>query len=267
LDANLALLYSVSVIPPYRLVKNRGLDNFVGAEHPADLTEIASLEGFKLATLIEMKLPDSGAANTVREPSGSVNPDSWVDRHGDCLYRYALMRVRRPEVAEDLVQETLFAAVRTYANFRGTSSERSWLCGILKNKICDHFRKLAQEVSFTDLEFLEDEMSHKFIDQGWNHDLGPAEWKADPEAALDRKEFWETFRSCLDKLPQRVADVFMLREIEQMDTAQICEALRISQNNLWVMLHRARMALRECLELNWFERKPRVNDETDEHRR
>ena len=127
-----------------------------------------------------MKLPDSGAANTVREPSCSVNPDSWVDRHGDCLYRYALMRVRRPEVAEDLVQETLFAAVRTYANFRGTSSERSWLCGILKNKICDHFRKLAQEVSFTDLEFLEDEMSHKFIDQGWNHDLGPAEWKARP---------------------------------------------------------------------------------------
>jgi RNA polymerase sigma factor (sigma-70 family) len=91
-----------------------------------------------------MKLPDTGAANTVRGPSFSVNPDSWVDRHGDCLYRYALMRVRRPEVAEDLVQETLFAAVRTFANFRGTSSERSWLCGILKNKICDHFRKLAQ---------------------------------------------------------------------------------------------------------------------------
>jgi RNA polymerase sigma-70 factor (TIGR02943 family) len=214
-----------------------------------------------------MKLPDSGAANTVREPSCSVNPDSWVDRHGDCLYRYALMRVRRPEVAEDLVQETLFAAVRTYANFRGTSSERSWLCGILKNKICDHFRKLAHEVSFTDLEFLEDEMSHKFIDEGWNHDLGPAEWKADPEAALGRKEFWETFRSCLDKLPQRVADVFMLREMEEMNTAQICEGLRISQNNLWVMLHRARMALRECLELNWFEMKPRVSAETDEHRR
>jgi RNA polymerase sigma factor (sigma-70 family) len=163
--------------------------------HPANLAETASPEGFNLATLVEMKLPDSGAASTVREPSCSVDPDSWVDRHGDCLYRYALMRVRRPEVAEDLVQETFLAAVRTYANFRGTSSERSWLCGILKNKICDHFRKLAHEVSFTDLEFLEDEMSHKFIDEGWNHDLGPAEWKADPEAALDRKEFWETFRS------------------------------------------------------------------------
>jgi RNA polymerase sigma factor (sigma-70 family) len=86
------------------------------------------------------------------------------------------------------------------------------------------------------------------------------------EAALDRKEFWETFRSCLDKLPERVADVFMLREMEEMDTGQICEALRISQNNLWVMLHRARMALRECLELNWFQKKPRISGGTDERR-
>ena len=75
---------------------------------------------------------------------------------------------------------------------------------------------------------------------------------------MDRTEFWETFRDCLYKLPPRVADVFMLREMEEMETAQICEALRISQNNLWVMLHRARMALRECLELNWFENEPEL---------
>ena len=95
------------------------------------------------------------------------------------------------------------------------------------------------------------------MDEGWNHDLGPAEWKPPLEAVLDRKEFWETFRSCLGKLPERVADVFMLREMDEMSTAQICEALRISQNNVWVMLHRARMALRECLELNWFGKNPR----------
>jgi RNA polymerase sigma-70 factor (TIGR02943 family) len=206
-----------------------------------------------------VKLPDSVATNTAAESSAYVNPDTWVDKHGDSLYRYALIRVRRREVAEDLVQETLLAAVRIHGKFRGDSSERTWLYGILKNKIFDYFRKLAQEVSFTDLEFLENEMSHKFIDEAWNHALGPAEWKPAPEAALDRKEFWDTFGSCLHKLPARVADVFVLREIEQMDTAQICEMLRISQNNLWVMLHRARMALRECLELNWFERKPKLN--------
>ena len=209
-----------------------------------------------------MKLPNGGAANAPRESLRSVNPEAWVDQHGDHLYRYALIRVRHPEVAEDLVQETLFAALRTYTNFRGTSSERGWLCGILRNKICDHFRENAREVSYTDLEFLRDEMSHKFIGQDWNHDLGPAEWKPDPEAALDRKEFWETFRSCLDKLPERVADVFMLREMDELDSAQICEALRISQNNLWVMLHRGRMALRECLELNWFERKSKMKTGT-----
>lgn len=190
--------------------------------------------------------------------SSGVNPECWVDDHGDCLYRYALLRVRRPEVAEDLVQETFCIAVRTYINFQGKSSERSWLCGILKNKICDYFRKLGRETCFTDLEFLDDEMSHKFIDQGWNHDLGPTEWKPEPEVLMDKAEFWKTFKDCISKLPARVGDVFMLREMEEMETAQICQAMRISQNNLWVMLHRARMALRECLELNWFKNKPKL---------
>jgi RNA polymerase sigma-70 factor (TIGR02943 family) len=183
-----------------------------------------------------------------------TDPERWVEDHGDCLYRYALLRVRRPEVAEDLVQEALCAAVKTFGSFRGKSSERSWLCGILKNKICDYFRKLGRETCFTDLEFLEDELSHKFVPQGfWHHDLGPLEWKPEAEVVMHRTEFWETFRDCLAKLPQRVADVFMLREMEEMETAQICEALNVSPNNLWVMLHRARMALRECLEMNWFK--------------
>lgn len=190
--------------------------------------------------------------------SSGVNPECWVDDHGDCLYRYALLRVRHPEVAEDLVQEALCIAVRTSINFQGKSSERSWLCGILKNKICDYFRKLGRETCFTDLEFLDDEMSHKFIDQAWNHDLGPTEWKPEAEVLMDKAEFWKTFRDCLSKLPARVGDVFMLREMEEMETAQICQAMRISQNNLWVMLHRARMALRECLELNWFENEPKL---------
>jgi RNA polymerase sigma-70 factor (TIGR02943 family) len=198
-----------------------------------------------------------------RESSCDVNPERWVDDHRDCLFRYALLRVRRPEVAEDLVQETLYAAVRIYSTFRGKSSERTWLCGILKNKICDYFRKLGREVSFTDLEFLQDEMSHKLVERGfWNHHLGPLEWKSEAEVVMHRAEFWETFRNCLSKLPVRVADVFMLRKMEEMDSAQICEAFRISENNLWVMLHRARMALRECLEINWFkEQKEEGSDE------
>jgi Sigma-70 region 2 len=91
----------------------------------------------------------------------------WVDDHGECLYRYALVRVRKPEVAEDLVQETFLAAVRGFEKFGGRSSERSWLVGILKNKIVDHFRKVGQETSFTDMEFLSDEFSEKFVPIGF----------------------------------------------------------------------------------------------------
>src|ERR1044072_8417690 len=95
----------------------------------------------------------------------------WGDDHGECLYRYALVRVRKPELAEDLVQETFLAAARGYEKFGGRSSERSGLCGILKNKIVDHFRKLGRETSFTDMEFLSDEYSKKFVSVGfWNHD-------------------------------------------------------------------------------------------------
>ena len=87
----------------------------------------------------------------------------------------------------------------------------------------------------------------------WNHEHGPLEWEPEAEVVMHRTEFWETFRNCLSKLPERVADVFMLREMEEMETEQICRDLNISPNNLWVMLHRARMALRECLEMNWFK--------------
>jgi RNA polymerase sigma-70 factor (ECF subfamily) len=97
-------------------------------------------------------------------------PETWVDEHGDVLYRYALERVRKPEVAQDLVQDTLLAAVRSYERFAGQSSVRSWLCGILKHKICDYYRKLGRETSFTDLEFLADENSEKFVPEGyWVH--------------------------------------------------------------------------------------------------
>jgi RNA polymerase sigma-70 factor (ECF subfamily) len=180
-----------------------------------------------------------------------VDTGRWVDDHGECLYRFALMRVRKPEVAEDLVQESLLAAVRTAGSFSGRSSERSWLVGILKNKIADHFRKLGRETTFTDMEFLKEEMPHKFENGFWNEERGPKDWQ-ESEAVTYRGEFWQTMRACLDKLPPRVADVFMMREMDGEDTPGICESLNISQSNLWVMLHRARLALRECLEINWF---------------
>jgi RNA polymerase sigma-70 factor (ECF subfamily) len=196
-----------------------------------------------------MESPGSSSA-------GKADPSRWVDDHGDCLFRYALVRVRTQEVAEDLVQETLLAAVRTQEKFAGRSSERSWLVGILKNKIVDYYRKLGRETTFTDMEFLKDEFSEKFVAEGWwVHVDGPKEWRPESDEVMHKGEFWQTMRDCLGKLPRRVGDVFMLREMEGIPSKEICQTLNITESNLWVMLHRARMALRECLEMNWFENK------------
>jgi RNA polymerase sigma-70 factor (TIGR02943 family) len=190
----------------------------------------------------------------------ATDPERWVDDHGDVLYRYALARVRKPEIAQDLVQETLLAAVRSHERFAWQSSVRSWLCGILKHKLGDYYRKVGRETPFTDLEFLSDECAEKFVPEGyWVHMNGPKEWKPDPDEVMHRDEFWKTMRDCLSKLPERVATVFMMREMDEVESKEICATLSISDSNLWVMLHRARMALRECLAVNWFE-NPEAQD-------
>jgi len=193
-------------------------------------------------------------AQPASSPASHADPGRWVEDHGDCLYRFALVRVRNPEVAEDLVQETLLAAVRQVDRFGGRSSERSWLCGILKNKICDYFRKLGRETNFTDLHFFDDENSDRFdAENYWIHERGPSDWKPEGEMAMRRAEFWETLNACLNKMPERIAQVFVMREMDDISSKEICQTLNISEANLWVMLHRARMALRECLELNFFD--------------
>lgn len=184
-----------------------------------------------------------------------IDPGRWVDDHGDCLYRFALARVRKPELAEDLVQETMLAGIKAASTFSGRSAERTWLVGILKNKIADHFRKAGRETSFTDMEFLKDEMSHRFNNGFWDHDAGPKDWTQSDEVTY-KSEFWNVMRACLAKLPPRVANVFMMRQMDEADLPDICETLQITPNNVWVTLHRARMALRECLEVHWFGKTP-----------
>lgn len=182
-----------------------------------------------------------------------ADPEKWVDDHGDCLFRYALTRVRNEALAEDLVQDTLLAAVRAQERFAGRSGERSWLVGILKNKICDYFRKLGRETSFTDLEFFKDEHSDRFdAENYWIHERAPSEWKPAGEDAMRRSEFWQALQLCLGKLPGAAAQVFMMREMDDVPGREVCEILNISESSLWVMLHRARMALRQCLETNFF---------------
>jgi RNA polymerase sigma-70 factor (ECF subfamily) len=187
------------------------------------------------------------------------DPERWVDEHGDYLFKFALIRLRDPQKAEDAVQETFLAALKGGQSFAGRSTEKSWLVGILKNKICDFYRKSSRETSFTDLEFYSDEENSRFVADGlgkggWLQEHGPQEW---PNAGenLDSELFWQTYRDCAGKLPAKVAAVFNLREVDGLESREVCALFDISESNLWVMLHRARMALRRCLEANWFSKQ------------
>jgi RNA polymerase sigma-70 factor (ECF subfamily) len=188
-------------------------------------------------------------------PHPPADPERWLEEHGDYLFHFALSRLRDPVVAEDLIQDALLAALRSTDRYQGRSSERTWLAGILKHKLLDHFRKSGRETNFTDLAFYSNEEDRAFENPAfpdhWNPAAAPGEWDG-AGAALDREEFWRVFHECSRKLPERVSRVFLLREVDDLSSDEICAALNISPNNLWVMLHRARMALRQCLEQNWF---------------
>ncbi len=189
--------------------------------------------------------------------TSELDPQRWLDEHGDSLYRYALLRLRNPEAAEDAVQETLVAAFHARERFTGKSSVRTWLIGILKHKIIDSIRKAARERPVSELNEEDRETAERLFDeQGhWRSSAAPSDWGAGPREALERKEFMQALEQCMSKLPERLAAVFALRELEQMETEEICNVLSISPTNLWVMLHRARLRLRECLEVNWFGRR------------
>lgn len=180
------------------------------------------------------------------------DPSNWLDMHGNCLYRFALLRVKSPEIAEDLVQDTFVSAIRAVGNFEGKSSIRTWLVQILKNKIIDHARKdIRQPLSLMSDELAE-VVEANFHSTGlWNRVL--PNWAKDPDSLIEQKEFHQALQGCIEKLPKRARLVFISKIVDGIDSDELCKTLDISPSNLWVILHRARMALRSCLELNWFQ--------------
>jgi len=176
-----------------------------------------------------------------------------LDAHRRYLLRVAQLQLRDADLAEDVVQETLVAALAAQSGFTGKSSVKTWLTGILKHKIVDAIRHKQRqpiiEASF-DEETELDDFDPLFKDNGgWA--APPADW-GDPENALSRRQFFDVMEICLEKLPPNTARVFMMREVMELESDEICKELTITANNLWVILYRARMALRECLEQNWF---------------
>ena len=184
--------------------------------------------------------------------SADISAD--LHRHRSYLLRVARLQLRDEDLAEDVVQETLVAAIS--GGFSGKSTLRTWLTGILKHKIVDAIRRRQREPTIAsafgdpDAELDIDDFDGLFRDNGaW--EAPPSDW-GDPEAALGRAQFFDVMELCLDRLPPNTGRVFMMREVMGLETEEICKELAITSNNLWVMLYRARMALRECLQQNWF---------------
>ena len=191
-----------------------------------------------------------------------LDPSMWLEKHGDCLFRYAMFRLRDTDAAEDAVQETMLAALRAHQRYEGHGSERTWLVGILKHKVIDHYRRISRTREVAPGSRERDDDYDPFEKTGqwaghWRADRAPTEWQLDAASVLERKEFWETMDRCLSELPQRTAMAFTLREVDGLSSEEICDVLNLSPNNLWVMLHRARMKLRSSLEAEWFRNQPR----------
>ncbi len=188
-------------------------------------------------------------------PPIELDPSTWLDRYGDALFRYAVARVRNETVAEDMVQETLLAALSSADTFKGGSTEKTWLIGILRHKILDYFRKSTRERQLQrDWSDLSSDLDRDFDEHGsWKAPI--SDW-ATPEESLAQGEFWEVFDGCLDKLPEKLRTPFALRELEGLDSEALVETLNIStKNNLWVILSRARHSMRRCLQTQWFEQE------------
>lgn len=185
-------------------------------------------------------------ASSGSQPQTKVDPTTWVDRYGDMLFRYALSRLRDPDAAEEVVQETFVAALKAQAQYTGAGEEGAWLLVICKRKIIDTIRRRHRpDASYGGSEDTDPWVECFDAEGNWRFD--PRLTKDRPEASLEREEFWQALRKCLRGLPPRQADVFTLREIDDMAGHDICKQLGISASNLWVLLHRARLHLMRCM--------------------
>ena len=180
-----------------------------------------------------------------------------VESHRGYMLRFATAKLRDAEQAEEVVQEALLAALDGIDSFSGQSALRTWLTSILKFKIIDFQRRVISERAHiasapqTDESSDPEWLDRMFDDTGhWMPRL--SSW-SNPDGALEQKQFFEVFERCMDKLPSAASRVFFKREVMGVETDEICKEESITSSNCWVMLHRARMALRECLDRNWFQ--------------
>jgi RNA polymerase sigma-70 factor (TIGR02943 family) len=180
-----------------------------------------------------------------------LDPNVWVENYADSLFSYAYFRVQDKALAEELVQETFVAALLARETFKGNSSEKTWFFAILKNKIIDQLRRKYRE-KLQSLEATPEHGSNDFFNERGEWQVKPGKWRENPPQNFEQREFLEVVQQCLTGLSAKQSDAFRLREFDDVGSDEICKVLGISATNYWVLLHRARLVIRKCLEENWF---------------
>ncbi|MFD2551840.1 sigma-70 family RNA polymerase sigma factor [Bizionia sediminis] len=183
-------------------------------------------------------------------PKHQINPEKWIDRYSDYLFNFTIARISDREIAKDLVQDTFFAALKSKKNFKGEASERTWLISILKRKIIDHYRKINSKKGQAEVRMTYN--STETEDGDWLEERIADPFDKTAEDTLENNELGEAIYSCLEKLPEKQALIFKMKTIEGLETEVICNELNITASNLWVIIHRARTAMAQCMEKTWF---------------
>lgn len=189
--------------------------------------------------------------NVMNSANPTLTIKSWVELYSDSMYSWALFKTSSKETAEDLVQETFLASVQFFNKFKGDSSPKTWLFSILNNKINDHYRNSYRKPTVGNnlsLETLFDS-----YDQ-WKSDQKPKQWTDDTEHLLDNIEFQKILQNCMSKLPDSWHSAIQLKFMEEKNGEDICQELGITNTNFWQILHRAKLQLRKCIEINWFKK-------------
>lgn len=179
-----------------------------------------------------------------------LHPEKWVDQYADYLFNYAVSRVSDSETAKDLVQDTFIAGLKSAKNFKGDAAERTWLIAILKRKVIDYYRKINSKKGKAEVRM--NYSSQTDAEGDWLEERIADPFSNFENDAMENEELGLAIQECISKLPKKQALVFTMKTIEGMETEDICNALGINASNLWVMIHRARTGLMDCLNKNWF---------------
>jgi len=177
-----------------------------------------------------------------------IKPENWVDRYSDFLFNYTITRVNDREIAKDLISETFLAGLKSMKNFKGEASERTWLVSILKRKIIDYYRKINSNKGKAEVKI---NYRNEGVDGEWLEERVSNRDDVTAEDDLMNEELRTTIFDCLATLPEQQAKVFKMKTIDHYDTEAICNELNISASNLWVIIHRARKKMSECMQDKW----------------